>query len=64
VKCIRILVGKPVGNKPLQRSMHRWEDNIKVGLKQGVIVSIGFKQLRVRSSVGLCINMVMNLQVP
>jgi len=27
------LVGKPEGKRPLGRPMHRWEDNIKIGLK-------------------------------
>jgi hypothetical protein len=30
----RILVGKPEGKKPLGRSRHRWEDNIKMDLHE------------------------------
>jgi hypothetical protein len=30
----RVLVGKPVGNKPLGRTRHRWEDNIKMHLQE------------------------------
>jgi len=30
----RILVGKLEGKRPLGRSRHRWEDNIKVDLKE------------------------------
>ena len=26
----RVLVGKPEGKRPLGRSRHRWEDNIKL----------------------------------
>jgi hypothetical protein len=26
----RILVGRPEGRRPLERLMHRWEDNIKM----------------------------------
>jgi hypothetical protein len=26
----RVLVGKPEGRRPLGRSRHRWEDNIKM----------------------------------
>jgi hypothetical protein len=34
-RCVyRILVGKPVVNKPLGRSRHRWEDNIKMDLQE------------------------------
>jgi hypothetical protein len=29
----RILVGKPEGKRPLGRPRHRWEDNIKMGLR-------------------------------
>ena len=30
----RILVGKPEGKKPLGRSRRRWEDNIKMDLRE------------------------------
>jgi hypothetical protein len=30
----RVLVGKPEGRRPLERPKHRWEDNIKVGLRE------------------------------
>jgi len=30
----RILVEKPEGNRPLGRSRHRWEDNIKMDLQE------------------------------
>jgi hypothetical protein len=29
----QILVRKPEGKRPLLRSRHRWEDNIKIDLK-------------------------------
>ena len=29
-----VLVGKPEGKRPLGRPMCRWEDNIKMGLKE------------------------------
>jgi hypothetical protein len=29
----RILVGRPEGRRPLGRPRHRWEDNIKMDLK-------------------------------
>jgi hypothetical protein len=31
-----ILAGKPEGKRPVRRPKHRWEDNIKVDLKEGV----------------------------
>jgi hypothetical protein len=30
----RALVGKPEGRRPLQRPRRRWEDNIKVDLRE------------------------------
>jgi len=30
----RFLVGKPEGNRPLERPRHRWEDNIKMDLQE------------------------------
>jgi hypothetical protein len=30
----RVLVGKPDGNRTLRRTRHRWEDNIKMDLKE------------------------------
>jgi len=33
-RCSRVLVGKPEGKRPLGRSRHRWEDNIKIDLQE------------------------------
>jgi hypothetical protein len=30
----RVLVGKPQGKRPLGRSRHRWEDNIRMELQE------------------------------
>jgi hypothetical protein len=30
----RVLVGKPEGRRPLERPWHRWEDNIKMDLRE------------------------------
>jgi hypothetical protein len=30
----RISVGKPEGKRPLGRSRHRWEDNIRMDLRE------------------------------
>ena len=30
----RVLVGKPEGTKPLGRPRRRWEDNIKIDLRE------------------------------
>jgi hypothetical protein len=31
---LRVLVGKPEGNRPLGRPRRRWEDNIKMDLQK------------------------------
>ena len=33
-KCIWILVGKPEGRRPLGRPRRRWEDNIRMDLRE------------------------------
>ena len=30
----RVFVGKPEGRRPLRRPRHKWEDNIKMGLRE------------------------------
>jgi len=30
----RILIGRPEGKRPLGRTKHRWEDNIKMDLRE------------------------------
>jgi hypothetical protein len=30
----KVLVGRPEGKRPLERSRHRWEDNIKMDLRE------------------------------
>ena len=33
-KAYRVLVGKPESKRPLGRPRHRWEDNIKMDLRE------------------------------
>jgi hypothetical protein len=43
----RILVGKPEGKRPLERSSRRWEDGIKMDIREiGWGVWSGFTWLR------------------
>jgi hypothetical protein len=61
----RVLVGRPEGKKPLRRPRHRWEDNIKMDLREIVIDGanwIHLAQGRVRWQD--CVNMEVNLRVP
>jgi hypothetical protein len=30
----KVLVGKPEGRRPLERPRHRWEDNIKMDVRE------------------------------
>jgi hypothetical protein len=60
-----VLVGRPVGKRPLGRPRHRWEDNIEMDLKEvgwGGMDWIGVSQDRDR--FGAVMNTVMNLWVP
>jgi hypothetical protein len=41
----RILVGKPKGKRPLGRRRRRWEDNIKMGLREIGIDGVNWIQL-------------------
>ena len=60
----RVLVGKPEGKRPLGRPRRRWEDNIKIDLREvgggGDWMELAQYWYRWRALV----NMVMNLQVP
>jgi hypothetical protein len=33
-KCIKIVVGKPEGKRALERSRRKWEDNIRMTLRE------------------------------
>jgi hypothetical protein len=41
----RVLVGRPEGKRPLGRPRHRWEDNIKMGLREIGINGVNWIQL-------------------
>ena len=44
----RVLVGKPVGKRPLGRPRRRWDDNIKIDLQEvGCGVWTGSSWLRI-----------------
>jgi hypothetical protein len=61
----RVLVGRPKGKKPLGRPRYRWEDNIKLDLREIGIDEANWIQLaQDRIQWRAFVNMVMNLQVP
>jgi hypothetical protein len=47
-KVYKVLVGKPEGKRPLGRPRHRWEDGIRMDLRE-----IEFDCLRTGTSSGL-----------
>jgi hypothetical protein len=50
----KVLVGKPEGKRPLGRSRRRWEDGIRMNLRELVWrVWIGFDCLRIGTDGGL-----------
>jgi CRISPR/Cas system-associated protein Cas5 (RAMP superfamily) len=53
-----IFVGKPEGNRPLIRISSRWENNIKMYIKQVVRIWIGFIWLKYCPKAGSCENQV------
>jgi hypothetical protein len=61
----RILVGKPEGKRTLGRHRRRWEDNIKMDLKEVRCGCIDWIELtRDTESWLALVNAAMNLRVP
>jgi hypothetical protein len=61
----RALVGRPEGKRPLGRPRRRWEDNIKMDLREIGIDGVNWIQLvQDRVQWRACVNTVMNLWVP
>jgi hypothetical protein len=60
----RVLVGRPEGKRPLGRPRRRWEDNIKLDLREIGIDGANWIQLaRDRVQWRAFMNTVMNLRV-
>jgi hypothetical protein len=61
----RILIGRPEGKRLLERPRRRWEDNIKMNLREIGIDGANWIQLaQDRVQWQACVNTVMNLRVP
>ena len=61
----RLLVGKPEGKSPLGRPRCKWEDNIKMDLKEVGCGSMDWIELAEdRDRWRALVNAVMNLRVP
>jgi hypothetical protein len=60
-----ILVGRPEGRRPLGRPRYRWEDNIKMDLREIRFGDVDWIHLaRDRDTWRALVNTVANLQVP
>jgi hypothetical protein len=60
-----ILVGKPKGKRPLRRNRHRWEDNIRLDLREIVWEDVKWMHLaQDRDQWWDLVNTVMNIPVP
>jgi len=61
----RVWVGKPDRKRPLRRSRHRWEDNIKMELQEVGCGGMDWIDLaHDRDRWWALVNVIMNLQVP
>jgi hypothetical protein len=60
----RVLVGKPEGERPLERPRRRWEDGLKMDLREIGWGSVEWIHLaQDRDHWRVLVNAVMNLQV-
>jgi hypothetical protein len=60
----KVLVGKPVGKRPLGRLRHRWEDGIRTDLREiGWEVVEWIHLAQYRDWWQILVNVVMNLRV-
>jgi hypothetical protein len=60
----RVLVGKPKGKRPLGRSWHRWEDNIKTSSRSRMWGMDWIELAKDRDRWRAPVNVAMNLRVP
>ena len=60
----RVLVGKPEGNRPLGRPRRRWEDYIKMDLREVGGGGDWMELAQDRDRWRALVNMVMNFWVP
>jgi hypothetical protein len=61
----RVLVGRPKGKRPLGRPRRKWEDNIKLDLRETGIDGANWIRLAEdRVQWRAFVNTVMNLRVP
>jgi hypothetical protein len=63
-KVYKVLAGKPEGKRPLGKPRRRWEDGIRIDLREiDLGMLIGFDWLRTGTGVRAVVSAVMNLRV-
>ena len=61
----KIVAGKPTGKRPLGRSRHRWEDNIRMNLEEiGIVAGNWVDSSQGRDYWRALVNAALNLRVP
>ena len=61
----KIVTGKPIGRRPLGRPRRRWEDNIRMDLKEiGINAGNLFDSAQDRNYWRALVNAALNLRVP
>ena len=61
----KILTGTPTGKRPLGRPRHRWEDNIRMDLKEiGINTRNWVDSVQDRDIWRALVNVALNLRVP
>jgi hypothetical protein len=61
----RVLVGTPESKRPVGRPRHRWEDNIKMDVRETWIDGANWIELaQIRVQWRVFVNTVMNLRIP
>ena len=62
---LKILTGKPIGKKPLERPRRRWEDNIRMNL-EGIGINAGnwVDSAKDRVNWRTLVNAALNLRDP
>jgi hypothetical protein len=61
----RVVAGRPEGKRPLGRTRRRWEDNVKMYLREiGIDGANWIRLAQDRVQWRAFVNMIMNLRVP
>jgi hypothetical protein len=61
----RVLVGRPEGKRPLEKPRHRWNDNIKLDLREiGIDGADWIRLAQERVHRRAFVKMVMNVRIP